>query len=171
MQDIERPNAADAEPSVSGAGEPVTLYVKLNARLRPMHRHEIEDALEAICAGQGWNVQVVGGGTAANEDTGEVHWCDIHLQLASEELVPKVLELIESALAPVGSTWHVDDGEPQPFGHAEGLAPYLNGTDLPGEVYEATTVGEVFDECNRLIEGVGRVYSHWAGHTETALYL
>lgn len=161
----------DAEHPATVEGVPVTLYVELNARLQPMHRHDLEDVLEAICAEQGWDVQVVGGGTAVDSETGEVRCCDIHLWLASEELVPDVLGLIEAVLAPVGSTWYVDDAEPQPFGRAEGLALYLNGTDLPIEVYEAANVDAVLDECSRLIQGVGRLYSYWSGRTETALYL
>ncbi len=57
------------------------------------------------------------------------------------------------------------------FGTDEGLALYLNGTDLPDEVYRACDSNHVYAECQRLLEGIGHVASHWSGPTETALYM
>jgi hypothetical protein len=57
------------------------------------------------------------------------------------------------------------------FGSFEGLAVYLNGTDLPDSVYEQSDFGFVYEEFGRLLGNEGRVVSHWQGPTETALYL
>ena len=58
-----------------------------------------------------------------------------------------------------------------PFGSLEGLAVYLNGTDLPHEIYKQCDVNHVVDEINRLLHGKGAMFGHWQGPKETALYL
>jgi hypothetical protein len=62
-------------------------------------------------------------------------------------------------------------GEELPFGINEGLAVYLNGTDLPDEVYAECDSNFVYSEFNRLLGPAGKVHSHWQGPTETALYM
>jgi len=82
-----------------------------------------------------------------------------------------VIELLEQLGAPKGSLIQ-RAGEPgQPFGVTEGLALYLNGTDLPDEVYEQCDSNYVFEQIVERIEGVGEICSWWQGPTETALYL
>ena len=51
------------------------------------------------------------------------------------------------------------------------MAIYLNGTDLPDEVYQTCDVNELFEEINRLLGDRGDIQGHWQGPTETALYL
>lgn len=58
-----------------------------------------------------------------------------------------------------------------PFGLVEGLAVYLNGTELPDQVYKDCDVNEVYREINRLLGDRGSIQGHWQGQTETALYL
>lgn len=58
-----------------------------------------------------------------------------------------------------------------PFGKAEGLAIYLNGTDLPKEVYEKSDVNVVYDTVEKLLGDRGAIQGYWQGPTETALYL
>jgi len=53
----------------------------------------------------------------------------------------------------------------------EGLAVYLNGTELPAETYKRHTIQSVEDEIERLLDGEGHVFSHWRGPGETALYV
>ena len=150
----------------------VELHIRLTARLQPVHRHELEDALVEFCREQGWGVDVVGGGTVFNKQVGEVEAADIELQVESAHLVPEVLEVLGAMLAPKGSTWSLgDEDDPKPFGTMEGLALYLNDTDLPEEVYASTSAGEVYDECTRLIQGIGRINSHLELPEETALYM
>ncbi|MDO5768796.1 MAG: hypothetical protein Q4P13_04770 [Psychrobacter sp.] len=57
------------------------------------------------------------------------------------------------------------------FGHQEGLALYLNGTDLPQKIYQKYHVRQVFDKCDALLKGVGMVNSYWQGYAQTALYM
>ena len=57
-----------------------------------------------------------------------------------------------------------------PFGFLEGLAIYLNGTELPDEVYQKSDVrNELYEEINRLLGDRGDIQGHWQGPTETAV--
>ena len=62
-------------------------------------------------------------------------------------------------------------GAQHALGKAEGLAVYLNGTDLPAETYKSCDSNFVYSEFDRRLAGEGRVLSHWQGPTETALYM
>jgi hypothetical protein len=152
--------------------KPMVVVAKLNARLMPLDRGEIEDALDAVMTKRGYAARVVGGGTqmAAN---GEVSHCDIEIELdhPSDELTSSIMRMLESMLAPKGSRLHFPDrNQSTAFGRHEGLALYLNGTDLSDEVYRSCDSNHVYEECGRLLSGIGRVASHWQGPTETALY-
>ena len=57
-----------------------------------------------------------------------------------------------------------------PLGELEGLGIYLNGIDLPAEVYKKCDINFVVDEVFRLLETPPILYSYWQGSTETALY-
>lgn len=52
----------------------------------------------------------------------------------------------------------------------EGLAVYLNGTDLPSEVYASCDVNDLIKMLEKSLEHMGRFYSYWEGNRETALY-
>jgi len=53
----------------------------------------------------------------------------------------------------------------------EGLGIYLNGSDLPDDVYQNCDCNIVYSEISRLIDGKGLIMSHWEGASETAFYL
>ncbi|MBN3492959.1 hypothetical protein [Vibrio neptunius] len=57
------------------------------------------------------------------------------------------------------------------FATLEGLAIYLNGTDLDPEVYANSDSNYVYSELDRLTYDYGKVYSYWQGPKETAFYL
>ena len=61
-------------------------------------------------------------------------------------------------------------GKQIPFGVTEGLAVYLNGTDLEDEVYRTSDVNFVIDEFDRLLKGKGAFRGYWEGGRETALF-
>lgn len=148
------------------------VIARLNDRAQPIDRYErYEDPLEAFLKANGLG-EVSGGGTQLQE-TGEIEFCEVEIQLAST--APEVLEAVtgqlQSAGAPKGSLLVQPDGTELPFGHYEGLAVYLNGTDLPDETYRDCDVNFVYSEFDRLLDGQGAVHSHWPGPTETALYI
>jgi hypothetical protein len=152
---------------------PITVTATLNARLQPKHRAEIEDGFDEEMEAGGHGVRVVGGGTLMGP-SGEVKEVDIEIELdrPTQTLVNQVIEVLESMRAPKGSRLTFSKGDPViPFGTDEGLALYLNGSDLSDAVYEACSPQEVWNQCDELLGDVGAVFSFWIGPTETALYM
>lgn len=87
---------------------------------------------------------------------GEVTECDIEIDELSDVTVDAVSETLATMLAPKGSTLYVSDQDRRiDFGAHEGLALYLNGTDLPDDVYRDCDSNHVYEECGRLLEGWG----------------
>ena len=148
------------------------MVAQLNARLQPLHRGEffeepLNEALDRDALGQ-----VSGGGTMQNV-TGEIEYCDIEIQIAGQvsESVRYVVETLEGLGAPKGSKLRVEaESLEVAFGRLEGLAVYLNGTDLADHVYRECDSNFVYSEFERLLEGSGRVLSFWQGPRETAFY-
>ena len=153
--------------------KPALVVATLNARLQPLDRGAIEDALEDAMARQGYGVRVVGGGTLLSSN-GEVCQCDIEIELddPSDAAIKSVIGTLEAMLAPKGSHLFIpEQNRDLAFGAKEGLGLYLNGTDLPDEAYQNCDVNHVFAECQRLLGDIGTVSSHWRGSQETALYI
>ncbi|NOK01873.1 MULTISPECIES: hypothetical protein [Myxococcus] len=153
--------------------KPDLIVLALNARLQPMHRAELEDAFDEVAETLGLGARVTGGGTLMAPD-GEIERCDIDIELDdySRELAEKVAAVVGEMLAPKGSEVILPDDEGSiPFGSDEGLGLYLNGTDLPAEVYASCDSNHVHDECERLLGEEGMIHSYWQGPTETAFYM
>lgn len=149
------------------------IFINLNARLRPLDRGDVyEDPLQAVLDVEAPGSEVTGGGTLLSADH-EPTCCDIDMDVEGDG--PTVLELVtttlEKAGAPKGSTIQLDENEPVPFGVTEGLAIYLNGTDLPDEVYATSDVNDLVAALLDSIGAEGRMQSYWEGPRETALYL
>jgi hypothetical protein len=152
---------------------PNRLLVTINARIRPLDRStRYEDPLQAVLDERAPGSEVTGGGTLMTPDR-EPACCDIDLDIEGDAAA--VLELVtatlEAAGAPKGSTARLDEHEPVPFGATEGLAVYLNGTDLPGEVYETSDVNDLVAALLDRLGPDGGLQSYWRGPRETALYL
>lgn len=149
------------------------LVARLNARLQPMHRGEFfEDPLDAVLKKHG--VGEVSGGGTMQAKSGEIEYCDIEIQVpaSSSDVASLVASTLESLGAPKGSKLTIEaSGEEVTFGTTEGLAVYLNGTDLPAETYRDCDSNHVYAEFGRLLDGEGRVLSSWQGPRETALYM
>lgn len=149
------------------------LVAKINARLQPMHRGEFfEDPLDVALKAAG-TCEISGGGTL-QAVSGEIEYCDIEIQCSesNRETVNLVMSTLESLGAPKGSKLTVEStGEEIAFGSTEGLAVYLNGTDLPAETYRDCDSNYVYSEFDRLLQGEGRVLSYWQGPRETAFYM
>ena len=145
-----------------------TLTLELNAKLQPMHRikifeNKLEKALEEADVGE-----VVGGGTLL-ANTGEAKYCDIELDV-KEDCKDMVVRLIQQMkLIPKGSKIICEETIIQ-VGQVEGLAIYLNGEDLPNEVYETNDINDLISCLHNAMNEKGIMYSWWEGTTETALY-
>jgi hypothetical protein len=80
-----------------------------------------------------------------------------------------VLSELNRLGAPKGSKLILEKRE-IPFGVNEGLAVFLNGMDLPDEVYRDCDINHVIDECERLMGDGGKMLSYWQGSRDTGLY-
>jgi hypothetical protein len=149
------------------------VVARLNARLQPINRGAIfEDPLNKVLTERKAG-EVCGGGSALSE-VGEIECCDIEIQIAgpTSEAVDLVIKTLETLGAPKGSTLRIEaeDREVE-FGVADGLAVYLNGTDLSPETYAEADPDFICNEFVRLLGDEGRLLSMWHGPTETALYV
>jgi hypothetical protein len=158
-------------PAPAAVGDMV--IARLNARVQPLDRGEVfEDPLNDILQAAGIG-EVTGGGTMLGEE-GEIEFCDLEIMVPAptDAVLGAIREALESLGAPKGSRLIWNDGANElAFGAFEGLAVYLNGTDLPDAVYEQSDAGFVYEEFGRLVGNEGRVVSTWDGPRETALYL
>ena len=145
------------------------VVLNLNARFQPMHRFELEDALDKIMEQLDLG-EVCGGGTLL-EPNKEVKSCDIEIDCADDkETIDKLVDIIETVGVPKGSRLLLSENGEIPVGRLEGLALYLNGTELPAEVYQNNDINQVIDKAEELLSELGGLYSWWEGPEETALY-
>ena len=153
--------------------KPLFAYAKINARIMPVTRGErFEDPLSAELERRSWG-EIGGGGTMQAKD-GEVEFCGLDIDLVeTEKSIPFICEFLTQCGAPKGSSLEYKENGAKkalPFGNAEGLAVYLNGTDLPINVYKECDVNVVCKTLNKLL-GKDLLYeSDWQGPRETALY-
>lgn len=146
------------------------IIVTLNAKLQPTHRGDLEDALTKVL--EAHDIGEISGGGSLLEKNGEISECDIEIEATdtSEQAINHIIDFLERALAPKGSRLSVND-KVISFGQHEGLALYLNGSDLPDEVYQNCDINEAWAEIEQLLGDVGSIHSYHQGDTETALYL
>lgn len=151
------------------------LRVHLNARLQPVHRHRVEDLLQVTLQQRAPGFHVDGGGTLLSKD-GEPLACDIEAEAEDQhaspaEAVAATIELLTAHGAPRGSYAVLDHGERVAFGSTDGLGLYLNGTDLPADVYATSTPDELTSLLSDRLRHEGSIVSYWQGPAETALYI
>jgi len=153
--------------------EPQFIVANLNARIMPLDRAELfEDPLDELLSEMSIG-EITGGGTLQSK-SGEIEYCDIEIEVnnSNENTIQLIKNKLEELGAPKGSKLIIESTDKEtPIGTYEGLAVYLNGTELPDNVYEECDSNVIYDELNRLLTGVGAVKSHWQGSTETALYI
>jgi hypothetical protein len=164
------PEVGQPEEDLEECAQGYTLH--LNMRIMPYERAAIyEDSLERSLTESeiGW---VSGGGTAPSY-VGEPLSCDVDIELVDGAggNEGKLLEMLAVYKFPKGSILYCPDDTRVELGTLEGLALYLNGTDLPAEVYQETDLDSVLSEATRLLSGTGSAYvGCWEGPTGTALY-
>lgn len=142
--------------------------VTLNDRIQPLDRGQrYEEPVHHLLQTRGAGA-VTGGGTLQERD-GEVHRVDVEVELADPDKIEVLAQAFEMLGAPRGSVLHADGREIQ-LGRLEGLGLYLNGTDLPREVYATSDVNEVIARLEELLGEDGEMHGYWEGPRETALY-
>jgi len=158
---------AKAEPE----GE--VLIARLNARVQPIDRGEyFEDPLDETLNELGLGA-VTGGGTQLAEDPDGIEFVDLEIVVADagETTRQAIIARLEEFGAPKGSKLiNETTGEEHPFGAHEGMAIFLNGSDLPDHVYTECDINHVIAELDRLMGGKGKFKGYWEGSRETALY-
>lgn len=159
------------EETKRGTPDEVNYVLNINARLQPIHRGDLfedllDERLNALQIGY-----VTGGGTLT-EESGEIVGCDIEITMVnnSQGVMKKLRALLEALPLPKGSSLRAGGQELYELGMLEGLALYLNGTELPDEVYEMYKVNFVITELEDTLGSLGGMYSYWEGPEDTALY-
>lgn len=150
------------------------MTAQLNHKLMPLERFEryeapLQNDLEKHGLGE-----VQDGGTMC-ESTGEIEYIDVELSLVrTKTSIPFVMDRLELYGAPKGSKLIIREGRKKqeiPFGTTEGFGVYLDGVNLPDEVYQTSDVNLVIKEFKKRLKGHGSVQGYWQGPTETALYI
>ncbi|HEY0656267.1 MAG TPA: hypothetical protein VGD65_24200 [Chryseosolibacter sp.] len=117
--------------------------------------------------------EVTGGGTMQHEN-GEIEFCDLEIQLKAapeKTTIHQIITELERLGAPKGSTLLIEStGEKIAFGKNEGIAIYLDGVNLPENVYRECDSNVVFSELKKLTGDASQAERYWQGPTETALY-
>lgn len=152
-------------------GEFIT--ARLNARVQPIDRGEyFEDPLDEALKELGLGA-VTGGGTQLTEEPAGIAYCDLEILVADsgETTLQSIIARLEQLGAPKGSKLIVEStGAEVPFGTHEGLALYMNGADLPDDVYASCDINHVIEELDRLMGDKGKFKGFWEGSRDTALY-
>jgi len=164
--DINRPNVIkDWDKEEDG----FHMTLKLNARLQPRDRHGLEDVIQEMLEER--KMGNVDGGGSMQLPSGEIKFCDIEIYLkdGSQESIQALRDVINQLNIPKGSELQAEDFC-IPVGEQEGLALYLNETELPDEVYESCDINYVVEQMEALMEGIGKMYSFWEGPEDTGLY-
>jgi hypothetical protein len=146
--------------------------VHLAARLQPFQRGEFfEDPLDAELKSRGLG-EVTGGGTLMTRDPEGIASCDIDVALRA--LDPQVLDsliaILERLGAPKGSKLLVKGAPDRPLGQWEGMAVFLNGTDLAPETYARADVNATIKGLGAALGPAGELRGYHEGGAETALY-
>ena len=169
-----RPSPTKPDASQQHRDGRVNVTAELNHKIGPIARGEsYEDPLGEALQKHGYG-ETDGGGTMLSK-VGEIEFVDVHMLLTLPETsIPFVVQFLESRGAPKGSKLSIREGETLrvvPFGVREGFAIYLDGVNLPEEVYKTSDSNVVVGEINKRLAGHGRIEAHWQGPTETALYV
>ncbi len=88
---------------------------------------------------------------------------DLDVEGEAHEVLGLVTAALEAAGAPKGSQARLDEGDPVTFGITEGLAVYLNGTDLPDEVYASGDINDLIAALLERLGAEGDMQSYWEG--------
>ncbi len=151
------------------------IEILLNAKLQPMHRHEIEDTLDEIFQRRKIPAEITGGGTTQAKN-GEIESCCLEIELQEKNFNTEIIDIIEFRLAPKGSKILIYQDKTNServlsIGKHEGLGLYFSN-DLDQEIYEKYDINVAYEIINKLLEekGAGRIESYWEGE-KTAFYI
>ncbi|NSX54756.1 hypothetical protein [Parasulfitobacter algicola] len=162
----------DTPDAQDGPDDRFMIIAQLNARVQPMDRYDcFEEPLNKILKEQEIG-EVTGGGTQMADEPDGIAHCDLEIMAVNttQMTVTTIIEALEKIGAPKGSLLKIPGQDNIPFGTQDGLGLFLNGTDLPDEVYEQADVNQLITDCDQLLVGIGQFRGYWEGSKETALY-
>ena len=149
---------------------PHVVIARFYEHIEPIDRGRYEDplqeALEKANAGQ-----VTGGGSQLNE-LGGIEYAEVEIELTNMDgAVSTVTQTLEKAGAPKGSELiAAEDGRVlQTFGRNECLAIYLDGVNLPDEVYANLDFDAIVTEIGTAA-GPDSFHGFSQGNEETGLF-
>lgn len=147
----------------------LTATLNLNAKIMPDTRGNLyEDVLEKVLKKKKIG-RVDGGGTLLSDD-GIIENCDVEIEYKQKE-EEALLTIIKMLPMPKGSKLILDCGDRKiALGTLEGLGIYLNGTDLPSEVYASCDVNYVLEKLVEILGDTVVFAGYSKGKTETALF-
>ncbi len=146
----------------------------LNDKIMPIDRGDIyEDPLDKVLNKNNWG-EVSGGGTMQQE-SGEIEYCDVEIKLNGTEIdknvIDQIIKKLEEFGAPKGSVLNIEKThEKISFGKLEGIGIYLDGANLPENVYEECDVNFVITEIHKLTGTEYKVNRNWEHESGIALY-
>lgn len=152
------------------------VIARIPEHIEPIDRGErYEDPLTNVLEARGLG-QVTGGGSQLDENF-RIAFVDLEIQIANlEQGLPLVVSSLTEFGAPKGSKLLFErDGVQQElaFGSLELAEVFLDGVNLPPEVYEELDF-EAFHKSLRnslLTGGIGEPRGVWSGETETAVFI
>lgn len=150
------------------------IIIQLNEKIMPIDRAEFyEDPLDEFLRANGYG-EVTGGGTMQAK-SGEIEFCDMEVLIYEgndiKRIIIEIIRRLENLGTPKGSHIKTESTEEKIFfGNKEGLAIYLDGINLPENVYKECDTNFIVLEVSRLIGYNGKIMRYWQGEKETALY-
>ena len=154
---------------------PHFVVARLWAPVEPMDRGEVyEDPLTAVLGEK--KLGTVSGGGSQLSEIGEIAYAELDLELANlDDALELAKESLEKSGAPAGSEFLFKRGDVDeviPFGKSQCLAIYLDGINLPMEVYEKADINDLADRIEKaLAPDGGTIGGSWAGREETSVYI
>lgn len=115
----------------------------------------------------------MGGGTDLAPDPVGISACDIEISVTdcSEAVLKQVKQVLDLLGAPKGSELRFPGpASPIAFGVMEGMAIFINGTDLPAETYANSDINKTITGLCDAFGEQGELRGYWEGNQETTLY-
>ena len=151
------------------------IRARIAEHIEPIDRGDrYEDPLDAFLQERELGT-VTGGGTQLTED-GEIEWADVEIELRDVDAsLADVVAKLEALGAPAGSCIEFDPDTGRaalPFGTLEVLVVYLDGVNLPDDVYAALDFEALYTSMADAVreQAGGEARSVWTGNTETAIH-
>lgn len=154
---------------------PHFVYAKIWEPIQPLDRGDrYEDPLQAALEQAGLG-EVSGGGSLIDKKLG-VEYAGVDIELATLDALDLVKRVLEAAGAPKGSELQYEvEGESRamPFGVTEGLAIFLDGINLPDDVYSSCSANELADKLEQAlaVDPTAEIRGSWQGPEETAIFI